>query len=192
MKRITSLFTIVCAASQLYGMNQTSYKPLSQENIKTALSDLDKTKHIDNLKDFTKELHGLANKFNTFPVVVAKLAKPNTNLGHLAEQYAKLNRKLLELTRWLYEDNAFNAIVQLIEQDADVNFIDEHGSTPLENARLILSIELVNLLLDSGAKPTEKDLSEALRVEDFWKQNDSESAEIAMDIRKILEEASKK
>jgi hypothetical protein len=153
MKRITSLFTIVCAASQLYGMEQPFYESSPKENINTALNNLDEIQHIDNLKDFTNLVHMLAEKSNTGTREIAEKCE-----APAAKTYLDLVQKLSNTTD-------INEITKLIQDDADVNFTSTlmlvDGTVtyaPIATARMLAfaiyreDIALIKLLLDSGAK----------------------------------------
>ncbi len=205
---------LVCA-SQLYGMEPDYMKSGYMENLpedvqiliiqdlisgnnlraitrginaanKTTLSTTI-NKIYGNQKVFTQLVHMLADKFNTFPYVIAKEFKTPT-----AEKYIKLGDQLLQSIK-NYKKNpaeAYSNVIEILEQGADVNCSDFIGMTPLNYAMRDHpygepSIELIKLLLDSGAIPTEHNLEMAIENEN----NFPKTIEHPLFIKQLIDEA---
>jgi len=176
---------LVCAlicAGQLYGMeSQPSYETLlpelKQEIINTALAT---TKNIDesismvkqlsivhnvrydNLKDFTKLVHLLADKFDKSTADIASkfiASKFNTPIAHT---YLNLGKNLLIFAG---DRRPFRRIkmIELIDQGADVNF-STGIVRPLKTALKSYNFDVVKILLNFGAKITMDDLDEAKSI----------------------------
>jgi len=146
MKKLLLLSTLVCAG-QMYGMEsqepmgtfaQLPKELLHQEIIKQAIESSNTLEEAikavkmaralsgvqyDNLKNFTKLVHLLADKFDTTTHEVA-----NEFNTLLAKNYIQLGEQLLQLNNQfnqpniLDKDNIRNKIDQLINDGADVNF----------------------------------------------------------------------
>lgn len=211
MKKMALLFalTLLCAG-QLYGMerpeelNLSLLRQLPEEirllsisalvgsgnnldeavnNIKIASVTNKKlnqmvSKKYGNLKGFTTLAHILADKFNTSTHNVA--SKFNTPI---AKQYEHLGHLLLSLRGKFGQPGNLDYIKNLIQDGADVNFISRDGDMPLRAAIHISDVEIVNFLLESGAKPTDDDLDYTITV-DKW-----EPCEEAVQIIQIIENA---
>ncbi len=190
MKKLILLFTMVCAASQLYGMEPTEKKEAlrmytspemlpelrkkiinaalrSSDNLKEAITTIEKfsilhrveLNNLFNLKDFTKLVHMLADKFDLTTQAVA------VKFGTATERrYLDLVYKLKQAIR--YHPADAKKIAQLIEQGADVNSTDLYSHTSIlieavkEGANA--QAQIIKLLLDAGANPHHKDIPSVL------------------------------
>lgn len=162
------LFTLLCA-SQLYGMELPSKEQLPpelyteiirkavetsntlEEAVKAvnAASALQGAKY-ENLKDFTRLVHILANKFNASTEEVANLFGTKT-----AQHYLYLGKKVQNIV--------FNSkgrigehvdeVNKLIAEGADVNYVAQSGMTALIQAAMSLNPYMVELLLNHGSDP---------------------------------------
>jgi len=162
MMKITALLTILCI-SALNGMEaETTFAPEfpqdikaiilsyligTNKNLKDIITNIKATSSINkqwyatvnDLKLFTTLAHMLADKFNTTTSVVAhRFNMPIT-------------KKYIELGKELIGNPGIDKAIQLIESGADANFY--HYSNPLFNAIRHQNLELVKLLIRSGAKP---------------------------------------
>ncbi len=142
--------------------------------IKTIPDDLDKAieavKNLqgNTLKDFTKLVHILANKFNTTTQAVAE--KINTPTARI---YLTLGNELLTLAgSWRKE----REIISFIQAGADINFTGDYfddiamfyiTGSPLGVAAKNLNVREVETLLEFGAKPTDEDLLRAEQMANF-------------------------
>jgi len=156
------IIKIVLASSDTLALEET----IKAINIASAL----RVVRYDNLKDFTKLVYILADKFNVLPNLVAK--KFNTSTARI---YLGLGLKLSMNPQYP---------IQLIEQGADINFMN---GTPLGNAIKHQNIELVTCLLDSGANVIPYHLTEAVRIEANSKDR-LEKVEKATAIKQMIEE----
>jgi len=133
-----------------------------------------------NLKDFTKLMHILANKFNVTTADVAL----KFNQGWIARQYLDLGYKLLGSDP--ESPSTLDDWIELIKEDADVNFSAHNYFyvviTPLNEAIRLAVPEAVELLLNSGAKVRPEDLDKAREI-------DYPSYKEAIIIEQLLEEA---
>ena len=164
MKKIALLLTIVCAG-RLYGMEAENIGSLPKElhdqliqmAFTTSNNPAETIKAIqfasavhgvqyDNLKDFTRLVHLLADKFDTRTDIIA-----NEFRTPAAKTYSTLGYSLIKALG----DNTpvgHAKVADLIQQGADVNFIS--GDMPLYKAMRNLNVEGVKLLLNAGANPT--------------------------------------
>jgi len=214
--KIALLFTILCAG-QLYGMelkrgNLGAFEQLPEDVHKVIIkalatsNDLEQTieaikvasalqgVRYDNLKDFTKLVHILADKFYR-PTIFHGLMGPAKSTERVAEmfvtpvakEYIELNRELLKMTAWIGSRNpdrteVINKLKELIEAGADVNFspaytlnvevgkvVVQVSTSPMRNAMLGGNLDTLQLLLDYGAK-LESD--EYYDTYDFWPHYD--------------------
>ncbi len=185
MKKIILLFTIICAG-QLYGMEEApkmgAFGDLPEDVHKVIVQALATSNNLeqtieaikvasvlrgvryDNLKDFTKLVHILADKFNTTTAKIAKEFKTP-----IAEKYVNLGNDLTFYMLMFDKDGNIkdpDRFTQLINQGADVNYTGTEGSiyilgkgdfpdiqTPLIAAVKSGNSDLVKLLLNSGANP---------------------------------------
>lgn len=153
-------------------------------------------KHLqgNNLKDFTKLLYILIEQFPSY----SRMWIAN-NLGHYHPSHIQYGWRYRELGDQLIKlagdknKSAQKEIIQLIKEDADVNYIDHdkfsiyYNNTPLESAIKNHVLENVQLLLAAGAKPRVKDLDVAKNKA----QLNSDNADVIM-IKNLIEEAMKK
>lgn len=194
MKKVFLLCALVCAG-QMYGMEKMGTfgelpEELHQEIVRALLNSKDLDQVIDAIKvasvlrgvryddlaDFTKLVHALADKFNKPTIFVAR--KFNTPT---AKKYIDLSIALLFIP-----SSTFNNVAQLIKDGADVNFTGNNYATPLSQAiQFRVNIEKIKLLLDSGANPNFKNSCGS--VSDFMQQVDAENAS-----KQLIEEAIKK
>ncbi len=219
MKKIALLFTLVCVG-QLYGMEQEQPKKdlgafeqlpedvhnviinmafatsntLHQtiETIK-AMSALRRAQY-DNLKDFTKLVHILADKFYYDTDSVARVY--NTSTAHT---YRGLGSRLLDIASLAHkpiwsgpgvEDLSYilDRMKQLITEGADVNFSGSQLSTPLYKALEKGNAEAVKLLLEFGAKVRPEDI----KIYEKKVANGDIGLFEAKTIKKLLDEAMEK
>jgi hypothetical protein len=177
MKKLILLFTITCAASQMYGMETENIgglpKEIQNQITQTAIAsskNLNETvvmikrlstsfgisydKLFDNIKDFTKLVHMLADKFDASTNSVAMLFGTP-----IAKEYSNLGENLLDKVLFSYD------IGSLIKQGADINFTtyrkigrEQKGGrvTPLIYAVSNDYAKKIKALLDSGANPNYK------------------------------------
>ncbi len=143
MKKIALLFTIVCAAGQLYGMEAQNIMGLPEdvrnEIIRKALAASDTLEeaikaikvgalrgvNYDNPKDFTKLVHVLAKKFDLDTATVAQEFR-TTTVANIAKNYLIQSRMLLKLIASYDADDIqilIDDIKKLISYGADVNFV---------------------------------------------------------------------
>lgn len=168
MKELILLFSIVCAAGQLYGMEPANpYKSLLPElkreiiNIALTRDNLDEavgmiqglsTLHnvrYDNLSDFTRLVHMLANKFNALPSIVAEGFKTLT-----AQKYLKLSRELYEI---MLRKNNIPEAQKLIAKGADILYEPALIYFIVSDYDLSISpFEKIKFLLNHGADPNVK------------------------------------
>ncbi len=180
----------------------------------TSLTNCELYKIVDemygNQKGFAVLAHLLANKFNTTTEDVAY--QFNTPA---AKTYISLGQKLIKAVKL----NTIDEVAQLILQGADVNFTKTYSTTnisitqqgsrditesyeesPLFRAIQSGNVEIVKLLLDSGAKVESDDYyvrhKHLIKLEGqdafyeskgYWPSNDATKK-----IRQLLEEARKK
>ncbi len=177
MKKTTLLFTILCAV-QLYGMEETqkmgTFGSLPEDIHKVIVQSLATSNNLeqtieaikvagilqgvryDNLKDFTKLVHILANKFNVPTEKIAK--KFNTPI---AQKYLQL---CSDLFKKILMRSSIEELTQLIQQGADVNcsakFVLQLGgvNTALNYTIRLGTTDALKILLDYGATPTAKDV----------------------------------
>lgn len=179
------LFTILCAG-QIYGMEkeQPSGGPLVPDvyteilkkvversnTLADAIQAVDIASVLqgiryDNLKNFTRLVHILADKFHiTTQEAAHKIASSLNNLLPIAKQYenlaSNLNQALENFHSYTHPtkqeplDARRNLIKRLIADGADVNYSSSLHSMPLETAAIHANdIQLIKLLLDAGARP---------------------------------------
>lgn len=172
MKKMILLFTLtLVSAGVLNGMREENYwqylpQDVQRVIIKTALErsmGLDAVietiealstiqgVRYDNLKNFTALVHILADIFNKETEIVAK----KFNL-QIANKYIALGDTL---KAYAYYPQHLATLVQLINEGADVNYSTFPFMTPLESAISGLNIEGVDLLLNAGAKLTDRGLN---------------------------------
>ena len=126
-------------------------------------------KLFSNLKDFTRLVHMLGDKFNLPTKEIAErfdtekksldkklryALKQSVDITTVAKKYSNLAK---ELSDALQQPVDISIIAKLIEQGADVNYTFEHfGTIPtpiLAQAVSQASPEAVKLLIDGGANP---------------------------------------
>lgn len=140
---------------------------------------------IDNLQNFTKLVHVLANKFNKTTKIVAE--KFGTKI---AQQYITLGNNLADNIYW---NRKTKKITQDINQGADINYIDDNYYTPLILAIKSFRPDVIKLLLDAKANllyqhPTEGTALDIViqQIKDFSLSDESKM------IKNLLEEEMQK
>lgn len=232
MKKIALLFTILCAG-QLYGMEseRSMYgmekmgafgelpKDIHHEIVKKAIESSKNLEDViqainvacaihgacyDNLKDFTKLVHILADKFDKYTIFgVIKFLSTEIiaeEFGtQIAKQYTELNNELLKMTQessWNpNRAEVINKLEELIKAGADVNYLPAYSrnvkvgkrimnipTSPMHNAMVGGNLDVVTLLLNSGVK-LESD--EYYDTYDFWPHN----MRIKQAMKQLLDEA---
>jgi hypothetical protein len=185
MKKIVILLTITCA-TLLTGMEtkktQSSYAGFGSRyvydavmpyidnydavedvilNIKVAslLGDEEIKRMINDEYTFTELTHVLADHFNLSTNTIAK----NFEKTSAAKKYIELGSKLINALANKYTDKqiAFNedvaVIKDLIAQGADVNYSVNYVTPLIIAIKSGASVNVIKLLLDSGANPLFKD-----------------------------------
>lgn len=182
MKKIALLFTLLCA-SILNGMEPQTISSLPEElqkeitntvneiikqglttnNLEEAINTIKVAMVLqgiryDSLKEFTVLVHILANKFNSSAEKVATQFKTSTS-----DKYMRLAVELIEAIK----NKNIDKITELIAQGADVNYYEKDPTAadrinPLTHAVKIKDAKIVKLLLDSGAKPTQRLVTETM------------------------------
>jgi len=222
MKKMTLLFTILCAA-QLYGMAKeeavgiyTSALPeIKQQIISAALAS---SKNVDEAIGAIKKfsiLHRvqsdkLFNNFQDFIKVVNLLSEnfPELTKSEIAEkvnpafakEYDDLNEQLCMDIRYA---GPIEDIIRQLNEGADVNFYLDLpalyiGDTPLTLAVKRARVDVVELLLNSGANPFFKqpynELTALDIVQNFLAQANNDEALVGkiQAIKALLENAMKK
>lgn len=139
---------------------------------------LNKMINADDLQGFTQIVHVLADKFDEKVGEIASELKTET-----AKKYIELNDELL--TAVLYNDNSpetFKKITQLIKDGADVNYVNGNGGWSilggamfnlehLGNKTSEVNTAIIQLLLESGLKPTDKVLDNIEWLRDLFPEN---------------------
>jgi len=204
------LGALVCAG-QIYGMEPQEPmgafaqlpKELHQEIIRKAIESSDTLEEFvkavnvacalqgvcyDNLKDFTKLMHMLADKFDTTTHEVA--GNFHTSL---AEKYIQLGEQLLIIDDESSQLDTFDKVTQLINDGADVNFTMRNNmaidSTPLFVAIQLINVDVVKLLMQSGVIPTSQNLKLAEAVMDITEGSilcNKKAAEIVQIIKNAM------
>ncbi len=203
MKKITLLFTILCAG-QLYGMEEPpkmgAFGDLPEDVHKVIVQSLATSNNLeqtieaikvagalqgvryDNLKDFTKLVHILAKKFSVPTEKVATVFKTPTSLKYLE----MINNETL---RYM-EGDVLNELNQLIKNGLDVNATYRYMNSPSLLDQMVnqeAKPEIIKLLLDAGANPHYKDDNEMTALDYAKALGDDDNA-----IVKLLEEAMQK
>jgi hypothetical protein len=205
----TSSFTKVSEDRSLYELQRTGPQNISDlpkdvhnEIIKTALAtspDLLRTieainvasalrgVRYDNLKDFTRLVHILSNKFNALDASMIDwfLGYHMPGVALTADEYATLAHDLIDAI----EKGQVDTAASLIEQGADVNysfFSEDYGYT----SALIIAVrkndtEIVKLLLNAGANPHHTDKYTRKTALDYAQEKGSQ------EIVKLLTDAMK-
>jgi len=180
MKKILLLCALI-GAGQLYSMDPTLFLPriepeptyhtqqaiantaltLSKSvdeaiNMIKQLSIVHKVQY-DNLKDFTKLVHLLANKFGISTADIA--SKFNTPI---AQTYLNLGNNLLSFVGDIRPATHVK-IIELIDQGADVNFSSK-GTRPLQKALASYNLDVIKILIKSGVKITNDDVRKAKSI----------------------------
>jgi hypothetical protein len=135
---------------------------------------------INDLKDFTKMIHILADKFNEPTGLIVK----HSFKTPVSQEYQNLGMQLLNIAGREGE-SVRNKIIELIKEGADINFA--FGDSVLAKAISEYSLENIELLLKLGAKPTVHDLHKV----NGWVQLRPHN-EMFIKIKNLIEEAMKK
>lgn len=208
MKKLVLLFTIVCTG-QLYGMEPEKHQTVKfgeewatlPDDIKSLIlvalmqsgNDLDsaiksivkasainvalnKMINYNDLQGFTKIAHMLANKFGISTFSIAKEFSTQTS-----KEYVRLLEQAHYYMGEPIGDHVTDEIDELIKEGLDVNAIYSDGKSLLQKAILTdRGLELVNLLLNSGANPHYKD-NEGCAALDHAEKQSSKVGKTALD-----------
>lgn len=211
MKKVLLLLTLI-SASQLYSMEpeKPNYMTSLPKEIKLLImtgNNLDDTIRlikdfrginstfkqmidahygdIDNLQNFTKLVHVLANQFNTTTATIAKKFRTE-----IAQQYVALGDKLLEDVYW---GRKAKEITQDINQGADVNYISDTYITPLRSAIRSFRPDATELLLNAKANLFYKHPTDGTALDLVIQQiKEFPSSEESKIIKNLLEEEMQK
>ncbi len=209
MKKLILLFTMVCAG-QLYGMLEAPdprYLPTdmkyeimnaavaTSKDLKEAISMIPKLSafygvRYTDIKNFTKLLHALANRFNVTTEEVAtqfvdETKKAPDGMAYLGKQYLSF---LQSLSDAIYKNNV-EQIKLLIQQGADVNSTNSNDrTTPLIEAanKRTGDKEILVAFLNAGANPNHRDAKGKTAL-DYAKERQR-----ALKILQLLESVTKK
>lgn len=174
------------AATDILLNNVELFKKILPNHLYEAIDDLyeaievAKNLQVNNLKNFTKLVHILADKFEA--TTMSDLAR---DLGRdISKQYIKLGRDLAHALSLNREKD----IANLIQQGADVNFNQTNANSrepaPL-NAAIRRNLKKnVQLLLDLGAIPTDLDVIIAQQI-----ARDYPDDEEAITIKNLIRES---
>lgn len=203
MKKLILLLTMICAADQLYGMEnpQPNYMDMLPQEVQGLIvmalaqssNDIDATirtikamsvtnkalnQIVNNQKEFNALVHILTNKFNTVPEVIAKKFNTSTSL-----KYQELSNELVKAIK----SNDKDKITQLIADGADVNSTQSR----LKIWKLAMGKnEILPLLLRAGIQVNKNDIKAlSAGVEMYPNKSGAEKWRISL---KLLDETMQK